>query len=126
MDCAPGVLPLEEAVLGGRAADVAGGFVPDTARFTPSVTEARGFVVAEALRADTPASGEATEARGVGRATGVGAFAAAVAGALATVAGAFAAGVADLTPGARDCRRVAVPGTGGGGKFDARSKCSKS
>lgn len=115
MDCAPGVRPLTDAVLGGLAVEAVGeGLGPDTVRFTPSVTEARGFAVVEDLSADAPASGEATEARGVGLEiagleVGV--------GALAAVAGALVAVVAAPTfaPGARDCRRVAVPGAGGGG-----------
>ena len=123
MDCAPGVLPFVEAVLGGRPADAvlggrateldgAVGLGPDTVRLTPSVTEARGFAVVEDLSADAPASGDATEARGVGLEGGAGL---AVVGALvAAVVGAFAPGAAGLV-GARDCRRDAVPGTGGGG-----------
>ncbi len=90
----------------------AAGF-PVTVRFTPSDTEARGFPDVEDLRAAAPASGEATEARGVGLEmvaleTGVGAF--------ADVGALVAEAVAPtLAPGARDCRRVAVPGAGGGG-----------
>ncbi len=111
IDCAPGVRPLRDDVLGGLAIAAVAGFDPVTVRFTPSDTEARGFPDVEDLRPAAPASGEATEARGVGLEmvaleTGVGAFA--DVGALVAVAPIFA-------PGARDCRRVAAPGAGGGG-----------
>lgn len=65
MDWLPGVLAVRvEAVLGGLAALVAvtGGLEPETVRFTPSETEARGRAVVEDLSAAVE-SGVAVEVR---------------------------------------------------------------
>lgn len=97
IDCEPGVLPFVEAVLGGLVPE-AGGAVdlgPETVRFTPSLTEARGFAFIDDLSADTIASGDATEARGVGLEGGATALP-------AVGVGAFVAGVAAFAVGARD------------------------